>query len=846
VSLVGLLALILPACTPPPTTGTLELNISTPADRSPNVTVSGPDFSSSFAAAGPARLVDLQPGSYTITAQAITPDGGFTYRARISVDGQATTASASASASATSQVLAGRTSRVAIEYVAATGKLHLALSVTPPVAGFTPQVRVEGGNGFSRTVSESVVLNLEPGAYTLTPLAAPPGYTLSQSAQTVEVAAGQETSATVSYAQGFGDLSVNITPPQGVLDFAAGVVVSRPDGSVLETLNDSRFFAGLPAGLYTLSAASVTAAGVTWQPSATRLSVEVPVGGQGSGSLSYTATNSAITVGLSHLGPDDVVTVTLQPGGQTRTHTGNGSVRFDGLAFGAYTLTASAVRPGVWVESYWLGGQVGVHSNAQNPLLAATFASWTQRAGTGRIWVAGNGGFSNGGRGSTSTGELNAAYFLADGASSFTDFIGPTAGHGPFRIAFDREGNMYVLYQYVSASSRARIVRISEANLRTNQLSETAAGNTRIDGSVWGWPAGVTPDPNMDVSGNEPADMAFDARGNLWVVNDFLGLLACVPASALRAAPAQIFDAGTRIWGPGTGLYHYVLHTPGQNGDNRPFLIPHALAFDPGGNLWFTSGGYQSPRAGESSPVKRSFLNRLSHNGISYAANGDCNGGNLGLSESNLGQWVDIRLEISLPGSDYGAIGKPVTMALEPGGGAIWVGDFGGNSGGSGDLFRDANAIPETLLRVPLAGSNLTPAPWWQPALVSHRLTIGAGSGLDRGLQQVFGLAFDRAGYLWVATNNNVEILPTDIGAATAALTDRRGRLYRLEVRGFAGSQATYNGSNTQNLRGATPDPISVSTDGVGLIGVAINLPNPSTPLWISPATLDGPHQPVP
>jgi hypothetical protein len=826
---VGLLALALSACAPPPTTGTLELEISTPADFLPSVTVSGPDFKRSFDAAGPARLSNLQPGSYSITAHAITPDGGYTYRARIRVDAEVVSASSSAQTHGSSQIAAGQTRRVSVEYQVATGRLSLGLSVLPSLAGFTPLVQVTRSDGFSQSLSADVVLNLEPGAYTLTPIAPPPGYTLWQSGQSVEVVAGQEVSAAVSYAQGFGGLSVNIAPPQGVPDFTAGVVVRGPDGSLLETLNASQTYARLPAGRYTLTAAPVTAAGVTWQPSTTRLSLEVPVGGVGSGSLSYTASNSAITVNLSGLGVADAATVNLQPGNQTRTRTGNGPVRFEGLAFGSYTVTARAVRPGAWVDSYLVGGQAPVQSSSASPMPDTSLSGWTARGGTGRIWVAGNGGFSNGGRGSTSTGELSAAYSLADGASSFTSFISPTASHGPFRIAFDREGNLYVLYQYVSASSPARIVRISEANLRNNQLSEAAPGNTHIDGGVWGWPSGATPSPQMEVSGNEPADLAFDAYGNLWVVNDYLGLLACVRASELRAAPGRIDSAGTRIWGPGTGLYSYVLNTPGQNADHRPFLIPHALTFDPSGNLWFTSGGYQGPRPGETSPVKRSFLNRLHASRISYAASGDCNGGDVALTESSLSQWVDIRLDISLPGSDYGAVIKPVTMALEPGGGALWIGDFGGNAGGSGDFYRDANSIPETLLRVPLAGSNLTPGASWQTATVSHRLTLGAGPGLDRGLQQAFGLAFDRAGYLWVAANNNVEVLPTDTGMAALALTDRRGKLYRLDVRGYVGNNETYDGRNTFNLRGAAPEPISVATDGVGLIGVAFNLPNPSS-----------------
>ncbi|RMH58091.1 MAG: hypothetical protein D6684_01735, partial [Deinococcus-Thermus bacterium] len=119
----------------------------------------------------------------------------------------------------------------------------------------------------------------------------------------------------------------------------------------------------------------------------------------------------------------------------------------------------------------------------------------------------------------------------------------------------------------------------------------------------------------------------------------------------------------------------------------------------------------------------------------------------------------------------------------------------------------------------------------WRPAWVSHRLTVGAGGGLDKGLQQVFGLAFDRLGYLWVASNNNVEVLPSDTGEAALALTDRRGRLYRLDVRGYA-QPAFY--TQTLDLRGAA-QVFSVPTEGVGLVGVAVNLPNPEALPFVRP-----------
>ncbi|WP_158539606.1 hypothetical protein [Meiothermus sp. QL-1] len=815
VLILGLLA----SCSRGPSRGTLELEIAAPAGARPQVVVIGPGFERRLEEAGVVRLQDLAPGAYRVAGEAVEAPDGYTHRAWVEPEGEV-------------QVAAGQTQRVRVVYRAATGRLSLRLSVNPPRQDFAPAVEVRGPGGYQRRVEGPALLGLEPGLYALIPAAPPPGYTLSQSASQVEVRAGQTVEVAVVYAQGFGALRVEISPPVGVVGFAAGVEVRRPDGSLLEVLDESKTYPSLPAGLYALSAASVTASGVTWQPSAQHQTVEVPANGVGQASLGYTATNSAITAELSGLGAGDLASVVLQPGDQARARSGSGPVRFEGLAFGSYTLRASAVRPGVWADRYLVGGPVAVQSSPSNPMPTASLSSWTERGGSGRIWVAGNGGFSNGGRGTSSTGELNAAYYLEDGAAGLTPFIPPTAAHGPFRIAFDREGNLYILYQYANGSSPARIVRVSEANLRAGRLGETASGNTVIEGEVWGWPGGVAPGPHMEVWGNEPADMAFDARGNLWVVNDVLGLIACVRSSELRAAPPRITGAGSRIWGPGTGLYRYVLSTPGQNGDHRPFLIPHALAFDPAGNLWFTSGGYQGPRPGESGPVKRAFLNRLNAARLSYAPNGDCNGGDVGLGEAELAQWVDVRLDISLPESDYGPVAKPVALALEPGGGALWVGDFGGNAGGSGDAYRDANAIPETLLRVPLAGGNLAAGAGWRAAWVSHRLTVGPGAGLDRGLQQAFGLAFDRAGFLWVAANNNVEVLPSDTGAAAAALTDRRGRLYRLDVRGYRGSQATY--SATLDLRGAA-QVFSVPTEGVGLVGVAVNLPNPESLPFVQP-----------
>lgn len=844
--LAGLVGLILVGCNNPvPTTGTLEVQVNAPVGVAPKVSVKGTDFSQSIAQSG-IKDYTVQPGNYTVSSEQASSDTGLIYRASVSVG--ANRLAASATASQTTAVAAGQTSKVGVDYTLAPPQLQLTLTVAPELAGFKPKITLSKGGATTDLDSSQTLDTLEAGNYTVSATPAPTNYVLSLSTTNVTLEAGKAMQLNAVYSRNLGSLQVNISAEAGCTP-SVGVALGS---TLVQTLTATATLNNLAPGSYTLTPAASSGCSAT----ATPASISVTAGTTATVNVAYTRLQGNASVVLNGLPANAQGSVTLTPqGGTPLTKTGTSPIVFDGLPAGQYTLSASpVVVAGTFVDSYYTAAapSPATITLSSGAMTGSSSVAYTQRAGTGQIWVAGNGQFSNGGRGTTSLPEKNGAYSITDQAlgssGSFSSFISPSANNGAFRINFDHDGNMYVLYQYANSSAPARIVRISQQNLANGQLSETASGNTVINGAVWMWNgrninqlADLPPDNSTNPypanpNNSEPADLAFDKYGNLWVINDNAGIFACVANSRLKAAPATISNYDSQIWGPGTGLYFYVLHNTGQNADNRPFMIPHALAFDNGGNLWFTAGGYESHRTGETSPVKRSSLNRIPAGKISYTATGDCNGGDVSVSPSNLKDWVDIRLDHSLAveelgfTSDIGPIVKPVTMVLEPGGNAIWVGDFGGNSGtpSTYDYYRDANAQVETAVRIPLSGANLVTSASIRNAVVSHRITIASGSGTDKGLQQVFGLAFDKAGYLWIAANNNVEILTTDTGAAAAGLTDRKGKLYQLDVRNIS-SQPTYNGTNTIDLRPKNPKTFSVPDEGVGLIGVSINLANPTS-----------------
>ncbi|MDW8091298.1 MAG: hypothetical protein RMI80_07785, partial [Meiothermus sp.] len=557
-----------------------------------------------------------------------------------------------------------------------------------------------------------------------------------------------------------------------------------------------------------------------------KTSLTIASGGSDSATLTYSKpTLSVSVVGLpsgasantviTFSGPGTVAPVTL---------TGTNRTASDVVVprFGSYGISATALVDGTFVDGFYFTTTPATAVPSAAAPNASASVSLTARGGTGRVYVAGNGVLGGSG--------FDASFSLADGATTLTSFTPQTnttlTSSDIFKVAFDAEGNAYLVYQSNGARS-AKIVRVTEANLRSGLLSETAPGNKVITGDAFYIPA--SQGGNEEV---EPADVAFDAQGNLWIANDNGSAIACISRARLTG-PGNTIDTPDQLFG-GTGapagVYQFV----------------RGLAFDRSGNLWFTSNDYVA-----ADPVRRSRLNRLPASLLT------CSGGRSTPTP-------DIQLDISNAGGPGAPIIKPAGLALSPDGNSLWVADYGGSSekyrcappSGPGDsrpacpgnpglviantVPVDANEETESLIRIDI--STLGPTAGLVPATIADRITVPAGSGTNRGLQQPFHIAFDKQGRLWVATNNNVIVTSGDttspcgftLGAGEAAvclppttLTDRQGKLYVLPLSGVPSGSLP---------RDVTPAQVIPSgTAGLGFTGVAFNVPPLNAPMYVRP-----------
>ncbi len=189
-SLPSLLLLLAAACggkdATGPTVGSLAVVVTgLPPTAAASVTVSGPgDFTQ---AVGPsnATLSDLAPGSYTISATAVT-DGGTSYVALPTTQ--------------VVQVAAGGAASVSVGYTATPGSLSLTVSGLPPATDAA--VTISGPSGYSSVHTGSAALTgLAPGTYTVAAGVAGSStlYDPTPLTQTVAVSSSAAASASVAY-----------------------------------------------------------------------------------------------------------------------------------------------------------------------------------------------------------------------------------------------------------------------------------------------------------------------------------------------------------------------------------------------------------------------------------------------------------------------------------------------------------------------------------------------------------------------------------------------------------------------------------------------------------------------
>ena len=313
-----------------PVRGSLAVEISgVPAGTLVSVTVTGAGFSRVVTASE--TLSDLVPGTYTLTAGAITRDGVRYSPSNATQTVTVTGGNVAASASVT--------------FAVSSGALAVTIGGIPGEA--LPLVLVTGPNAFSTQLSTSTtLLTLEPGLYTLTAqeiVAAHGTYVPLSASQQIQVGASITPAvATVSYGITTGAISLTISGlPTGV---SPAITLVGPNGYTRQ-LTESGVIANLAPGSYTLSTGSAQAAdghvysaspvsqGLTIQASETPKTITV----------NYRLATGALDVSVTGLpaGANASVSVT-GPNGYSRNVTG--SVSLTGLFPGTYLVSAANVN----------------------------------------------------------------------------------------------------------------------------------------------------------------------------------------------------------------------------------------------------------------------------------------------------------------------------------------------------------------------------------------------------------------------------------------------------------------------------------------------------------------------
>lgn len=845
-----LLGLALGACTPQaPTKGTLEVLVVAPSgvSLSPNLRVEGPDGPLTVTTLGKSTFPNLTPGEYTLEALEVTAEDGYSYRANPTKV----------------QLEAGATVLANVNYQVFSGKLSLNVTVNPPVAGFTPNVEVRNAsNAVVATLNTTGprTLNLPPGAYTV--LAGPPptNYRVNQPSQSVVVTAGHERTVNVAFGLGFGTIAVTVNAPSGVSGFTPSVTVTGPGGATSITTPGPTTLSNQVVGTYTVSASNVGPLnGVTYQPTIT----VAPAGANPftlnndatqNVTVNYTPAGASVAVTLQGLAASDTLTLTLRSGSAsgpvvgTRTVTPSTPqpIRFDNLPFASIHASASGVRRGTYLDAFLVSDAPSVTPSLSSPSASMT-VNVSVRPRTGELFVGGNGSLDN--TGLTVNGASipdsrrgdDVALTMSDSslpASTTGEVITALAGLSPraglYRLELDASGNLYAIYQFVAGQSFNRVVRISRANLEAGNLSE--ASNRRIVGAALGERTFGAE------TRNNVTDLAFDAEGNLWIANQASEAIACISAARIASGTAEVNQPNRVL--------------VGASGDLRS---PRALAFDRQGNLWI-AGGRNAFQLGLSA-----YLVRIPRTG----PNLDCPNT---LSSAEETAPIDVRLNLNLPSHPGGPFYQPSALALSPDGSALWVADLGGGS----DYYNtdsscisngsiDINTVRESVVKVPLIGSNLMPSSSYNAIQIALRITIGnynrdpVPSGQtppDRGLQQAAGLAFDSRGNLWIAANNNIEVDPDNPCYASAGfvtgtleqrnqycsdpaaapidcpgplsrlLTDRRGKVYVVDAEDLRDSTGLSVVTPRLTLSGPPPgDLVGGVRPAYGFTGLALNIP---------------------
>lgn len=274
-----------------------------------------------------------------------------------------------------------------------------------------------------------------------------------------------------------------------------------------------------------------------------------------------------------------------------------------GLPAGKYDVTANPVGlANPIVTTIYAATVTGSPASVTVNDTAKASVVYSMQPGTGGLWVASSGSAQG-------LDRYSSAQLGASATATSTTSLG-TGDPRPFGVAVDNNGDLWVALSHGNIIAEYTFGQLSASN-------PTATPAFTLDGN-----GGAL---------NQPAGIAFDANGNLWVAN--AGANTVVEFSAAQLAPGAVltvgptgkpvpfitiaasagsldgplgiaFDFNNNLWvanGKGGTVVEFSAGQLAASGAPTPAVTlsdaggsivgPIGLAFDAGGDLWVANGG---------------------------------------------------------------------------------------------------------------------------------------------------------------------------------------------------------------------------------------------------------------
>ncbi len=298
-----------------------------PTDAAPAMTLTG--NGATRALSGPATLDSLPIGSYVLSAAPLTV-AGVRYRP--------------ATATQTLAVTTGTTSTADVAFTVVPTVVEVPVTGLPN--GTAANITLTAPAGSASPITATTRISpAAAGRWQLTAAGVTSGganYLPTPTTRDATVAAGDTLRLPVQYTITTGAIAVVVS---GLPGGGTGSVIVTGPGGYAQSVSGTTTLTLLAPGSYTVTAASVSAAGATYVPSPTSQSITVTASlAAAPATVSYALATGAVTISTSGIPGGITPTFSLTGTGAPRMANGAGTV--SSLAVGSWTITANTVVSG--------------------------------------------------------------------------------------------------------------------------------------------------------------------------------------------------------------------------------------------------------------------------------------------------------------------------------------------------------------------------------------------------------------------------------------------------------------------------------------------------------------------